>query len=63
MKRSSKCFWGAEDGGITLDWVVLAAMVIGVLFGALTVFSNGAADHAALAGQTLDDQEIGELCE
>ena len=63
MLRSSRAFLRKEDGGVTLDWVVLVAMVIGVLFGALTILSDGAADHAALAGQALDDQEVGGLFE
>ena len=63
MPQSIEDLRSAEDGSATLDRVRLVVMVIGMLFGALAAISDATADQAALAGQTLDDQEIGGLLE
>lgn len=54
IKRFSK----DQSGAITVDWVVLTAAILGVLFGALTVFNQGAYNHANLTSSTLDAQGI-----
>ena len=51
-------FLSDESGAITVDWVVLTAAILGVMFGALTVFHNGANAHAELTSQTIADQDI-----
>jgi len=58
MPRTVTEFWDAEDGAITVDWVVLTAAVLGVLFGALTTFNQGAMQHAELTSSTLDSLDI-----
>ncbi len=63
MPQSIEDLRSAEDGSATLDRVRLVVMVIGMLFGALTISSDATADHGARAGQMLDDQEIGGLFE
>lgn len=47
-----------EDGAVTVDWVVLTAVILGVLFGALTTFNEGAMDHAKLTSSTIEAQNI-----
>ncbi len=56
--RMFKDFWQDESGAITVDWVVLTAAILGVLFGALTTFNEGAVAHAELTSQTLDSHGI-----
>jgi len=63
MLRSSKDFLNTEDGAITVDWVVLTAVVIGVLFGSLTIFGGATVDHAELASQAMEDRTISEIFE
>ncbi len=58
MSRLFNKFNSDESGAITVDWVVLTAAILGVLFGALTVFHNGAKAHADLTAQTMSDQDI-----
>ena len=58
MSRQMKSFLKDETGAITVDWVVLTAVILGVLFGALTVFHNGAVAHAELTSETLESQDI-----
>ena len=59
MTKTLKTFFQNEDGAITVDWVVLTAVILGVLFGALTTFNQGAVNHANLTSSTLDAQGIG----
>lgn len=58
MTEEVRTFFTTEDGGITVDWVVLTAVVLGVLLGALTTFNQGAMDHAKLTSSTIDAQGI-----
>lgn len=58
MLRLIKTYLADEDGAITVDWVVLTAAVVGLMFGALTVFLNGMADHADLTAQTISAQKV-----
>ena len=58
MIKVTKNFLAAEDGAITVDWVVLTAAILGVLFGALTTFNQSAMDHAELTSSTIDAQGI-----
>jgi len=51
-------FLRSEDAAVTVDWVVITAMVLGVMFGALMVFHQGAADHAKLTSSTLEARNI-----
>ena len=47
-----------ECGAITVDWVVLTAAILGVMFGALSVFHTGAKAHADLTSETIAEQNI-----
>ena len=58
MYRKINKFLRSEDGAITVEWVVITAMVLGVIFGALAVFHQGAMSHAELTGSTLEAQDI-----
>ncbi len=58
MSRQFKKFLNDESGAITVDWVVLTAAILGVLFGALTVFNQGAHNHAKLTSSTMAAQGI-----
>jgi len=58
MLRKFKEFASEETGAITVDWVVLTAVVLGILFGALTTFNQGAVDHAELTATTLEELDI-----
>ena len=58
MPRLFRKFKKDEGGAITVDWVVLTAAVLGVLFGALVVFNQGAVAHAELTSETLEDLDI-----
>jgi len=51
-------FLSDECGAITVDWVVLTAAILGILFGAMTVFNQGAVNHAKLTGSTMEAQGI-----
>ncbi len=58
MARKASRFAGDESGAITVDWVVLTAAILGVLFGALNVFNTGVSRHADLTSQTLESRDI-----
>lgn len=55
-----KKFASEDSGAITVDWVVLTAAILGVLFGALTTFHQGTVAHAELTGNTLSSIGIRE---
>ena len=58
MLRHVNKFLKDESGAITVDWVVLTALILGVLFGALTTFQNGTIAHAELTAETMTAQGI-----
>lgn len=58
MNSRMQNFLKDETGAITVDWVVLTAAILGILFGAMTVFSQGAVNHAKLTSSTMDAQGI-----
>ncbi|MCG6903376.1 MAG: hypothetical protein LJE68_11920 [Rhodobacter sp.] len=47
-----------DDGAVTVDWVVLAAAVVGLSIAIFTTLGNGAHDHAELIGTTLSSRGI-----
>lgn len=53
-----KQFIAAEEGAVSVDWVMLTAAVLGVLFGALTTFNQGVSHHASLTSSTLEALDI-----
>lgn len=58
MTQYIRNFINNEDGAITVDWVVLTAVILGVLFGALITFNEGAMEHAELTSSTLESLDI-----
>ncbi|MDY6858361.1 MAG: hypothetical protein SWN98_03390 [Pseudomonadota bacterium] len=46
MRSSLKTFLAAEDGAVTVDWVVLTAAVVGLAFAVMVIFNNGPANLA-----------------
>ena len=58
MKRIVNKFLQNESGAITVDWVVLTAAILGVLFGALTTFKTGTMQHAELTSSTIEERNI-----
>ena len=58
MKNSVSKFLKDECGAITVDWVVLTAAILGVLFGALTTFKSGTMQHAELTSSTIEARDI-----
>lgn len=54
-------FLSAEDGAVTTDWVVLAGLLVGIAFAALTTISNGVENmtqDTADAFAAIDPSEI-----
>lgn len=58
MLQNARNFSKDETGAVTVDWVVLTGLVVGLLFGAMVVFQDGTVAHADLAGSTMTDQGI-----
>ena len=51
-------FLKAEDGAVTVDWVVLTAAVVGLGIAVITSVADGALDHSAGIGAHLTSQEV-----
>jgi len=58
MRQAINRFRHEEFGGMTLDWLVLAAALVGVLFGAFTVLTDDADAHAQLTADALNSRSI-----
>lgn len=52
-------FIEAEDGAVTVDWVVLTAAIVGLGIAVITTVSQGAVDHATGLGAHLGAKELG----
>lgn len=52
-------FIKAEDGAVTVDWVVLTAAIVGMGIAVITTVSKGALDHSTGLGAHLESQEVG----
>jgi hypothetical protein len=46
MKRLV-CFWAAEDGAVTVDWVVLSAILIGIVMSVFAILTPTVYENAA----------------
>jgi Flp pilus assembly pilin Flp len=51
MKQSLRTFLRRDDGAVTVDWVVLTALVVGLLAAGYSLMESGA---LGLAGGTAD---------
>ena len=58
MVTSARQFIEAEDGAVTVDWVVLTGMVVGLGFAVLTSIAGGALDHSNGLGAHLDTRDV-----
>jgi hypothetical protein len=41
VKKLLHMFRDREDGAVTVDWVVMTAMVVGMALGVMTIFHDG----------------------
>lgn len=46
MREYLYSFLSAEDGAVTIDWVVLTAAVVGMGFAVIAMIAGGALDHS-----------------
>ncbi|MDD9921232.1 MAG: hypothetical protein OXQ92_02985 [Boseongicola sp.] len=51
-------FCAAEDGAVTVDWVVLTAAIVGLGAVVITTIAQGALDHSTGLGAHLLDQDV-----
>lgn len=58
MKEIFQRFRRDEDGAVTVDWVVLCAIVIGMTIGVITLLQTGAIDPANAIGNWLAAREV-----
>jgi len=58
MFKLYRDFRRAEDGAITVDWVVLTAAIVGLGIAVITVVGQGATDTSTGLGARLASQEI-----
>ena len=56
--RISRSFKTAEDGAVTVDWVVLTAAVVGLGVAALAAIRSGTASLTSKINQQLQSQSI-----
>ncbi len=63
MRRAVFCFWVGETGAVTVDWVVLTAVVSG--FGVIVMLSlgSGTEDIAASMQVSLSAVDVAPLPE
>ena len=59
MYRHIQNFLADERGAITVDFVVLTAAVVGLMFAALSVFFDGVTGHADLTSETIVERPVG----
>ena len=57
--KTIKFFINDTSGAITVDWVVLTAAVVGLMFASFSLFFGGITDHADLTASELSSMEIG----
>lgn len=58
MRATFEAFLLAEDGAVTVDWVVLTGMIVGLGFAVITTIAGGALDHSTGLGAHLDQREL-----
>ncbi len=51
-------FLRAEDGAVTVDWVLLTALLVGMAMGVVSIISTAAQDPAEGLGAVLTDIEV-----
>ena len=58
MAIKFKQFWAAEDGAVTVDWVVLTAAIVGLGIAVITTVAGGATNYATGVGGYLSAQGV-----
>ncbi|WP_298257634.1 pilus assembly protein [uncultured Litoreibacter sp.] len=58
MKYLVSRFWGNESGAITIDWVILAAGVIGLAIASMGVVIDGTASLSSDVNTSSDTQGV-----
>lgn len=56
--NETKTFLAAEDGAVTVDWVVLTAALVGLGLAVLAVVSDGVENLTGDIGTVLEDDTI-----
>lgn len=59
MKNILNLFTRAEDGAVTVEWVVLTAAIVGLAVAAYATISDGSGTLAANSDTTLSTMEVG----
>lgn len=59
MKTALGRFWRKNDGSVTVDWVVLLAGILGMIFIVMGSISSGVTVFGNKAGDELATREIG----
>lgn len=60
MLNKIKTYMTAEDGAVTVDWVVLTAAVVGLAVVSILAIQGGADSVGANVGDYLSAREVGE---
>jgi len=58
---SVKCFhslWNDEDGGVSVDWVVLTAGVLGIALAVTISLGDATADYSKSISTSFDDRGV-----
>lgn len=58
MKQLVSQFRRDEDGAVTVDWVVLTALIIGMTLGIILILQTAATDPANSIGAYLGNRQI-----
>ncbi len=58
MRSIFKRFSRDDSGAVTVDWVVLTAVIIGLSIAVIGSISNGALDHANGLGANLSSRDV-----
>lgn len=58
MRLKINNFLAAEDGAVTVDWVVLTAAIVGMGGFVITTIAGGALDHSSGLNSHLANAEV-----
>ena len=53
-----KSFLTDPSGAITVEWVVLTAAIVGLMFASLSLFFGGITDHADVTAAELSSMQV-----
>ena len=58
MSAVVRVFLRDEDGAVTVDWVLLTALIVGMAMGIVSIISTAAQDPAEGLGAVLKDIDV-----